>query len=594
MRLAFFLMISLFCVRPICAQLNDDFSDGDFTNNPNWSGDVSNFIINPSLQLQLNAPALTDTSYLSSETGILDFNNPISWQFYIKLGFSPSNNNTVRYYLTSDNANLEGYLSGYYIRIGENGSTDKLKLYRQDGTSTTLLATGLNGAYGISPEVSVKINRDVAGNWEILADSTGGTNYSYEGGCTDVTHTFSTFSGVWCKYTTSNFDKFTFDDISISGNVIVDNDAPSVENAFVSGSNLVEIHYDEPVTTTAEDISNYTMNFGNGNPLMITPTALGYELMFNNVFNASDTLELIVSGIKDLSGNILNTTEYIVVPDTASQGDLLINELLFDPFTGGSDYVEIYNNSNSAIDIFNYFIADYDDGVDNYKEIPFHFVISPGELVLFTEDSSETLMQYPTHDASKFLQIDLPSFPNDSATVFLLDPDSNIIDKFSYDEDMHFDLISNTEGVSLEKINPSLPSSDLFNWHSASESIGWGTPGLTNSQYFNSGNNQEFLAVLTPVFSPDNDGYQDVAQFSYLLNGSGMVGNAVIYDNKGRLVKKILTNELLSTEGSLTWDGTMDNGEKARVGIYVIYFETFTLSGEVHAEKKTVTLLTQF
>ena len=38
----------------------------------------------------------------------------------------------------------------------------------------------------------------------------------------------------------------------------------------------------------------------------------------------------------------------------------------------------------------------------------------------------------------------------------------------------------------------------------------------------------------------------------------------------------------------------MDNGEKARVGIYMIYFETFTISGEVHAEKKTVTLLTKF
>ena len=122
MRLAFFLMISVFCVSPIFTQLNDDFSDGDFTNNPSWNGDVSNFIVNPSFQLQLNAPALTDTSYLTSETGILDFNNPISWQFYLKLGFDPSNNNTVRFYLTSDNSNLEGYLNGYYIRIGENGS----------------------------------------------------------------------------------------------------------------------------------------------------------------------------------------------------------------------------------------------------------------------------------------------------------------------------------------------------------------------------------------------------------------------------------------------------------------------------------------
>jgi hypothetical protein len=594
MRLAFFLMISVFCISPVFTQLNDDFSDGDFINNPTWNGDVSNFIINPSFQLQLNAPALTDTSYLSSETGILDFNSPISWEFYIKLGYSPSNNNTVRFYLTSDNSNLEGYLNGYFIRIGENGSTDKLKFYRQDGTTTTLLATGLYGAYGVNPEVSVKINRDVAGNWEILADSTGGNNFTYEGGATDFNHTFSTFSGVWCKYTTSNFDQFTFDDISITGNVIVDNDEPAIENAFVSGPNLVEIHYDEPVTNTAIDISNYSMNFGNGNPLIITQTALGYELMFNNIFNASDTLELTISGVEDLSGNTLNTIEYIIVPDTASQGDLLINELLFDPFTGGSDYVEIYNNSNSAVDIYNYFIADYDDGVDNLREISFHYVLSPGELVLFTEDSAETIMQYPSNDASKILQIDLPSFPNDSATVYLLDPDSNVIDKFSYDEDMHFGLISNTEGVSLEKINPSTSSSELMNWHSASESSGWGTPGLINSQYFNNSSSQEFLAVITPVFSPDNNGYEDVAQFAYQLNASGMVGNAVIYDNKGRLIKKILTNELLSTEGSITWDGTMDNGEKARVGIYMIYFETFTLSGEVHAEKKTVTLLTQF
>ena len=594
MRLVFFLAISLLCVNSFFTQIVDDFSDGDFTNNPTWSGDISNFIINSSSELQLDAPSVTDTSYLSLETGIIDFNSPISWQFYIKLGFSPSNNNTVRYYLTSDNTNLKGYLNGYYIRIGENGSTDKLKLYRQDGTSTTLLATGLNGAYGLSPEVTVKVNRDIAGNWEILSDSTGGTNFTYEGGATDLTHTFSTFSGLWCKYTTSNSDAFIFDNISITGNIIVDNDAPAVENAFVSGPNLIEIHYTEPVTNTATDITNYSMNFGNGNPLMISSTALGYELMFNNIFNASDTLELNISGIEDLSGNTLNTTKYIIVPDTASQGDLLINELLFDPFTGGSDYVEIYNNSNSSIDIYNYFIADYDDGIDNYKDIPFHYVLNPGELVLLTEDSSETMMQYPTNDASKFLQIDLPSFPNDSATVYLLDPDSNVIDKFSYDEDMHFGLISNTEGVSLEKINPSYSSLDAQNWHSASESDGWGTPGETNSQYFNGASTQEYLSVLSPVFSPDNNGYQDVAVFSYHLDAAGMVGNAVIYDNKGRVIKKILSNELLSIEGTLIWDGTMDNGEKARVGIYLIYFETFTLSGEVHSEKKTITLVTQF
>ena len=35
--------------------------------------------------------------------------------------------------------------------------------------------------------------------------------------------------------------------------------------------------------------------------------------------------------------------------------------------------------------------------------------------------------------------MDLPSFPNDSATIYLLTPDS-ITDKFSYSEDMHYEL----------------------------------------------------------------------------------------------------------------------------------------------------------
>ena len=48
--------------------------------------------------------------------------------------------------------------------------------------------------------------------------------------------------------------------------------------------------------------------------------------------------------------------------------------------------------------------------------------------------------------------MDLPSFPNDSATIYLLTPDSIVVDKFSYSEDMHYELINDPEGISLEKI----------------------------------------------------------------------------------------------------------------------------------------------
>ena len=161
------------------SQLSEDFSDGDFNSNPNWEGDTTEFIVNADFKLQLNAPSLTDTSYLSVETGTLDYLSNISWEFYVKMDFSPSNNNNFRYYLTSNNNNLQGYLNGYFVRVGENGSLDKLKLYRQDGLATTLLASSLHGSFGVDPEFRVRVNRDINGNWEILCDSTGGFNFIY-------------------------------------------------------------------------------------------------------------------------------------------------------------------------------------------------------------------------------------------------------------------------------------------------------------------------------------------------------------------------------------------------------------------------------
>ena len=576
----------------IQAQLNEDFSDGDFTSNPLWNGDVANFIVNGAMELQLNAPSVTDTSYLVTETGILDFSNSITWEFRMNLLFSPSSNNTGRFYLCSNQENLKGSLNGYYIRIGESGSVDKIKLYRQDGNSSTLLATGLYGAYGVNPDARIRVTRDLAGNWLVEADSLGGFNFIFEAGATDTDHTFSKYSGLWCKYTTSNSTDFIFDDISIVGNVIVDNDPPSVFSANVSGPNLIDLTFNESVSNSAEDINNYFLP-GDGNPLIVTNNNNVYELMFNTPFTAGANLSLEISNIEDLSSNILNDTIAVIVPDTALEGEVLVNEILFDPFTGGSDYVELYNNSSKSIDLYNYMVANHDDGVDNYKDIPINYILSPGEYALLTEDSAATAAAYTSRNSTVFIEMDLPTFNNDSATVYVLNPDSLMLDAFSYDKDMHFELINDAEGVSLERIDQNAETNNAFNWHSAAEAVGWGTPGIENSQNYSSISSGMFFSVETPVFSPDNDGYEDVGVFSFTMENAGYVANLYIYDHHGRIVKQLLKNELLGAEGTVSWDGVINNGEKGRAGIYIVYFEVFDLLGNVSAEKKTITLTTR-
>ena len=159
---------------------------------------------------------------------------------------------------------------------------------------------------------------------------------------------------------------------------------------------------------------------------------------------------------------------------------------------------------------------------------------------------------------------------------------------------MHFELINDPEGVSLEKIDPYGASSNVMLWHSASENSGWGTPGIMNSQNYNIEMRSSIFEVQTKVFSPDSDGVEDVALFNYDLSSSGFVGSLYIFDNKGRKIKLILNNELLGTSGVLTWDGTNEFGQKAGVGIYMVYFEYFNSSGDVFSKRSSVTLKTRF
>ena len=68
------------------AQVSDDFSDGDFTNNPTWSGMNDKYLVNNNLQLQLNAEE-AGTAYLSLP--ITEFQE-MEWRFWIRENFAPS------------------------------------------------------------------------------------------------------------------------------------------------------------------------------------------------------------------------------------------------------------------------------------------------------------------------------------------------------------------------------------------------------------------------------------------------------------------------------------------------------------------------
>ena len=144
-----FLFCAALCTFSFSAkgQIVDNFSDGNFDQNPAWQDNTANYIVNPAGELQLNA------TIAGSATLAVSGNIPTNatWDLRFRLGFSPSTSNLLRIYLLSDQPNLVPS-NGYYIEIGETGSLDALRLFRQDGSTSTLLGTGDPGLVAVNPE----------------------------------------------------------------------------------------------------------------------------------------------------------------------------------------------------------------------------------------------------------------------------------------------------------------------------------------------------------------------------------------------------------------------------------------------------------
>jgi len=206
-------LIFIFIALPlfIFGQFTDDFSDGDFTNNPSWTGDVGRFEVDTN-SLHLNDSAASTSFLVTQSQAIING----EWIFNIKMDFSPSTNNFAKVYLVSDMVNLSGALNGMYVKVGgQSGNIDDISLYTQTGTNSNEIIDGSSGLLSNNPDVRIKVTRDVVGNWELFLDTAG--VFFTQGTAFDNSILSSDYFGVYCKYTITRSDKFWFDDFSVTG-----------------------------------------------------------------------------------------------------------------------------------------------------------------------------------------------------------------------------------------------------------------------------------------------------------------------------------------------------------------------------------------
>ncbi len=300
---------------------------------------------------------------------------------------------------------------------------------------------------------------------------------------------------------------------------------------------------------------------------------------------------IVVSNLTDCSGNLIQqdfSQLSFALPEMADSLDLVINEILFNPRSGGVDFVEIYNRSPKYINLKNWQLANYqsDSIVKPIVITSSDFILSPASYLAFTSDPVILTTQYPQAISKNLFKSTLPSLPDDEGTIALVNDQSFVIDHFTYSQNMHSPFIKDNEGVSLERISFSELTNDGSNWKSANASAGFATPGFVNSNSRPESSVNDNAVTLDPeLFSPSVPG-KDFSKINYKFDQSGKVANVKILDTQGRLIKTLANNETLAYEGFYRWDGDRDDGSRARVGYYVVWFEVFDASGSVNVYRK--------
>ncbi|RXQ96516.1 lamin tail domain-containing protein [Ancylomarina salipaludis] len=376
--------------------------------------------------------------------------------------------------------------------------------------------------------------------------------------------------------------------------------SPRLLSFDLINSNTIDFFFSEDLELTqALMLENFSLDQEMGHPDSVVEfenEKFALRLTFPQDFEHNIQYRFQFSDLLvDLAGNSMEEKAFeFLLADLPQSGDLVINEVLFNPYPGGADYIELLNISDRIIDIRDLFLANRDEDYQIDQIYPLSDqsqMLEAGTYLLVSTDTANIKLNYSHCDEKTFLQLkNLPSYNDDEGRVVLLNGNQEPVDDFAYDKDMHIQNLTSDEGVSLERINPFRETYSISNWISAAQSIGFGTPGLQNSSYDIDEVEINTVGFKSKTFSPDNDGVDDRLIINFDLDKSGYVANIRVYNSFGYEVRRLASNLTLSTEDELFWDGLLANKDRAPIGIYVIYFELYHPDGDVKTYKKTCVL----
>jgi hypothetical protein len=312
------------------------------------------------------------------------------------------------------------------------------------------------------------------------------------------------------------------------------------------------------------------------------------------ILNDQQEAQVTLRGVVDEDQKPISI-ESIPISRIPKSGDLLINEIMFNPlqarFDGGLDqshYVEVYNNRPYSL--FLPGITLETSSASSSSSTTHHFdyydaeTISPYKYYIYKSDTASILNSrlsqfFGLIDSTNYYKVDRTTlgFNSTAGSVWINHPQNGKIDSVFYADFLHQPSVRDRRGISLERISPSLSSSDHKNWGSHAGLLG-GTPGWLNSINTSiTTNNEAVLASSPNPFSPDGDTREDITAIQLTLPSPGWLVQLRIYDRFGRFIRTLADGERVGIDSTHIWNGLDENGREVLTGIYIALAECWNV-----------------
>jgi hypothetical protein len=336
-------------------------------------------------------------------------------------------------------------------------------------------------------------------------------------------------------------------------------------------------------------IQNYQIQPAGLQPLSIKalpPFFREVEIVLNKGMDSNVIYKITASNMRDCSGNYVGAYNQCMagINREALAGELVLNELLFNPPADGGDYVEVYNSSQKIIDLSHYLLCNRKSTGELYNFYPIAsspWYLFPNSHAVVTTHIEWLLKNRLVKFPQQLITINnLPSLPDDEGVLVLANLNLQVLDELHYEHLWHHPLLVNEEGVALERINYKSPVQNRNNWGSASANAGYGTPGYQNSVFILGDSLSGKMSLHPQLISPDNDGLDDRLAITVESKDNSALIAIKLYDSGGNLIKQLVPPQSISGRGTYYWDGLNEQHRMVARGHYQVVVQLTGMQGK--------------